>query len=150
MTGWLMPIGVGQLFLMEHSCQSVTCFGRAKMNNEQSNLQSLFKGGFANEPTLRRSLRAGCYYCTRIFLPAEICDWIDDKPFRTAVCPECGTDSVIPESEAVDLTPMLLKQLQHEYFPSVDLLDSINCESYETVDQLRSALDRVGIAYRTV
>ena len=120
------------------------------MNDKQSNLQSLFKASFANEPALSCSFRAGCYYCTSIFSPSEICDWIDDKPFRTAVCPECGTDSVIPESEEVGLTPMLLKHLQLECFPSADLLEGINYESCKTVDQLRTELDRTGITYRTV
>jgi hypothetical protein len=41
------------------------------------------------------SKNVGCFYCLKIFSPAEIEEWTLDG---CALCPHCGIDSVLPES----------------------------------------------------
>ena len=42
-----------------------------------------------------QSRRCGCFYCGSIFDPKEIRKWADHG--RTALCPRCGVDAVLPE-----------------------------------------------------
>jgi hypothetical protein len=55
--------------------------------------------------------RCVCFYCLREFKPSDIILWIDDK--RTAVCPFCDVDSVLPVFP--ELTDELLAAM-HEYW----------------------------------
>lgn len=41
----------------------------------------------------------GCYSCLETFDPKEITGWTDKK--ETALCPKCGIDSVVPETDKV-------------------------------------------------
>jgi hypothetical protein len=56
----------------------------------------------------------GCFYCLRIFNPAEITDWCDNE--NTALCPYCGIDSVIGESSGFPITKQFLKEMYTEWF----------------------------------
>ena len=42
------------------------------------------------------STLVGCYYCLKIYPPAEIEEWTMDQ---CALCPKCGIDSVLPEAD---------------------------------------------------
>lgn len=44
----------------------------------------------------------GCFYCLKIFAPAEILEWVDNE--STALCPRCGVDSVIGNRSGVPIT----------------------------------------------
>jgi hypothetical protein len=48
----------------------------------------------------------GCFYCRRIYDPVEILDWVDEDDAgvgRTALCPKCGIDAVIPVRAGIDV-----------------------------------------------
>ncbi len=51
----------------------------------------------------------GCFYCLAIYSPSEIEDWVDEPedcprgPGKTALCPKCGIDAVLPESPDYEL-----------------------------------------------
>ena len=70
--------------------------------------------------TLRRDSVCGCFYCCRIFDPAEIEDWlIDDNPCDrggTAMCPYCSIDSVIGESSGYPITREFLEGMRGYWF----------------------------------
>ena len=57
------------------------------------------------------SRKVGCFYCQTIFSPTEIKEWTIDE---CALCPYCGIDSVLPESE--DLTPEFLQEMNKYWF----------------------------------
>ena len=67
--------------------------------------------------SLMKSDQAGCFDCLAIFDPSEITEWIKESPFRdrpageTAVCPRCGTDTVLASAD-VPLTAEFLKQMK--------------------------------------
>ena len=69
---------------------------------------------------LKKDSVCGCFYCLRIFDPAEIEDWIiDDNPcdkHGTAHCPHCGIDSVIGESSGYPITTEFLKRMRKYWF----------------------------------
>jgi len=77
-----------------------------------------------NREILASVQEAGCFYCCALFTPAAIADWVDG-PFVetgdldqgiTALCPECGIDSVIPGRPRVPLTVELLTEMRGHWF----------------------------------
>lgn len=69
---------------------------------------------------LKRDSVCGCFYCRRIFSPAEITDWLiaDNACDRlgTAMCPYCGIDSVIGESSGFPITEEFLAEMNRYWF----------------------------------
>ena len=58
--------------------------------------------------------KCGCFYCKSIYDPKEIKEWVDGG--KTALCPYCGIDSVIPETEEYPLTTAFLRKMHHKWF----------------------------------
>ena len=71
---------------------------------------------------IQKSKICGCFHCLEFFPPSEITEWLDESEDcprgagKTAVCPKCGIDSVLPESPLYKLTEDLLKAMNKEYF----------------------------------
>lgn len=86
------------------------------------NLEQIHSECGWHEETIRKSNVCGCFYCLSIFPPSEIEEWIDEPeqcprgPGRTAMCPRCGIDAVLPESDHYQLTKELLEEMNNEYF----------------------------------
>ncbi len=66
-----------------------------------------------NIKALKNSDRCGCFYCKSIYDPKEITDWVDSG--KTALCPHCGIDSVIYDTEKYPLTTAFLRKM-HDYW----------------------------------
>lgn len=70
-----------------------------------------------HRPELEKDKLCGCFFCRKVFSPAEIGDWDMDESSRgTARCPHCdapafGYDSVIGESAGYPITANFLRQL---------------------------------------
>ncbi|WP_341665428.1 cytoplasmic protein [Vibrio sp.] len=70
------------------------------------------------------SEECGCFYCGAIFKPSDIYDWTDwealeigaEKVGRTALCPECGIDSVIGSASKYPITKEFLKAMNKHWF----------------------------------
>jgi hypothetical protein len=73
-----------------------------------------------HKPQLEKDSICGCFYCGKIFDPAEIEEWIiDDNPcdrLGTALCPYCGIDSVIGESSGYPITAEFMSAMNKEWF----------------------------------
>ena len=69
----------------------------------------------SNEKELQKSTFCGCFYCVTIFEPHEINTWINDKDGKTAMCPYCGIDSVLPDS-MVELSEEYLQKMKEVWF----------------------------------
>lgn len=73
-----------------------------------------------NQPALQEDYRCGCFYCGRIFDPAEIDEYlVADNPIDnlgTAVCPYCGIDSVIGESSGFPIENDFLQEMNRYWF----------------------------------
>jgi hypothetical protein len=70
------------------------------------------------------STLCGCFYCLCTFSPAEITDWIADRSVlerragRTALCPQCGIDSVIGSASGFVINEAFLKAMRQRWFDS--------------------------------
>ena len=115
------------------------------MQYQTEQLNALFKQGFRNEQRIKLAHRAGCYGCKEIFPTSEIVGWYDDEPCRTAECPRCHLDSVVPESPEFILTPELMKQMQAKFCPSNALLEDFDFDSFGSVEEIRNELRRLGL-----
>ena len=51
------------------------------------------EGSIRHREILRESAVCGCFYCISTFGFTDIADWCDEG--ATALCPNCGIDSVI-------------------------------------------------------
>lgn len=70
-----------------------------------------------NYDTLNNDTTCGCFYCTKIFNPVEIEEWLtapDGK--KTAVCPYCGIDSVIGKNSGYPITEGFLEEMRKYWF----------------------------------
>ena len=63
------------------------------------------------------SALVGGFYCTKIYRPAEIDEWVDDDKAgvgQTAMCARCGIDAVIPVRDGIDTE--FLSQMRRHWF----------------------------------
>ena len=70
---------------------------------------------FENEQAVRTSQKCGCFYCQKIFDSDSITEWIDYRNARTALCPYCGVDAVLPDT-TVTLSDELLTRMYARWF----------------------------------
>lgn len=42
----------------------------------------------------------GCFYCCKVYKPKLIKEWCDSQ--KTAICPKCAIDSVVPFDSELD------------------------------------------------
>ena len=79
-------------------------------------LSEAHKKSFANRKILSSHQKCGCFYCGRLFDAGEIKDWSFDFPEDTALCPYCGIDSVVGETEGMHVTEEFLQAMYTEWF----------------------------------
>jgi len=80
----------------------------------QADIEQAISYATTNEEALQLSNQAGCYYCLQIYDAKEVTDFLATE--RTALCPKCGIDSVIPDTAPFELTPKNLVKLHAYWF----------------------------------
>jgi len=60
------------------------------------------------------SKTCGCFYCSRVFIPSKIVEWVDKG--TTALCPHCGIDSVIGTKSGYPITKEFLIEMYQRWF----------------------------------
>ena len=82
------------------------------------NLEAAHKHSFGNRDEVMASSRCGCFYCLKVYSPAEIFDWIDEfNPAGcTAQCPRCGIDSVIGDASGIAIGEDFLRKMNQHFF----------------------------------
>jgi hypothetical protein len=78
------------------------------------NLKEIYKFSSGNKDILMASKKCGCFHCMETFEPKFIVEWVHND--ETAICPKCGIDSVIPETNDINVTDTLLGKMFLEYF----------------------------------
>lgn len=78
-----------------------------------ADVEAALKHNGDHRAELDRSLLCGCYYCLEIYSPTEIREWADRG--RTAICPRCEIDAVLPGSK-VDLAKEFLEKIHYWQF----------------------------------
>ena len=69
----------------------------------------------SNEKNIEKSQKCGCFFCGRIFDKILIVEWIEDTKGKTALCPFCGIDSILPDSK-VEISKKFLKDMHRVWF----------------------------------
>ena len=65
-------------------------------------------------------LRCGCFHCGSTFTGSDVVDWMPEEDSEdTALCPYCGCDTVIYETDAFPVSTALLSRLYAHWFASV-------------------------------
>lgn len=69
-----------------------------------------------NEIEIVKSQRCGCYFCHSIFSARSVKDWLSDERGVSAICPECGMDTVLGDASGIQIDKQLLKNMSKQYF----------------------------------
>lgn len=67
-----------------------------------------------NRTLVEESEVCGCYHCLAVFSKHDITQWTDDH--RTALCPACSVDAVVPQTAGVVLDADTLRSVQQHWF----------------------------------
>lgn len=86
------------------------------MGLKKDDIIKAHEASFNNMDNLKASQKCGCFYCLSIFRSDEIEEYIDDKPYGTAVCPYCDIDSVIGENSGYLITKEFLESMKKYWF----------------------------------
>ena len=87
-----------------------------KKKYTDSEMRKLYEGSFCNEDEMQRYIMCACFSCGKKFLTSDICDWvIEDDGKKTAICPYCDSDTVIPDDGRGDLSREKLAALKKYY-----------------------------------
>jgi len=95
------------------------------MIEEKSACESLstyaeHRKSFKNFEEVKHSQKCGCYNCEKIFDATEVDEFVTERDgSKTALCPYCGIDSVVQDSN-VEITPELLATMNKEWFGEYD------------------------------
>jgi hypothetical protein len=80
----------------------------------KSDLDAAHKHSIHHRAELEQSTICGCFYCSAIFSPSEITEWIDDG--QTALCPQCPVDAVLGSASGYPITSEFLKKMHDKWF----------------------------------
>lgn len=67
-----------------------------------------------NRSEIQKSNLCGCFYCLKVFSAIEVTEWAGDN--KTAICPNCGIDSVIGDTVGFVLTRHFLEDVHKHWF----------------------------------
>ena len=77
-------------------------------------LRKAHKHSSNHRQELESSELCGCFYCLRTFPTSKINDWVDDE--TTALCPNCGIDSVIGSASSFPIKREFLEAMKALWF----------------------------------
>ncbi len=83
----------------------------------EAEAEMIARGSFQNRDQVTAAPACGCFSCLATFPGAGVQTWVDDG--RTALCPRCGIDSVLPNVT----DDASLRSLHHHRFEAVYRLD---------------------------
>ena len=70
-----------------------------------------------NKKQLERSETCGCFGCVKVFDPSEVTEFIAGED--TALCPYCGTDSVLGDYSGFSITEEFMQEMNDEFFGEI-------------------------------
>lgn len=91
----------------------------------EAKLNTAHKHSIFNRSELESSIICGCFYCKGIFEPKKIYKWhkecraskiSGEKKEDTALCPQCGIDSVIGDVSNFPINEHFLEEMRERFF----------------------------------
>ena len=67
-----------------------------------------------NKNEISKSNRCSCFYCLESFPSDEVRQWVNGE--NTAICPNCGIDSVIGDASGLSLNKEFLISMKKYWF----------------------------------
>ncbi len=68
-----------------------------------------------NKELVKKSKMCGCFFCGSVFPAAEVEIWAVGQKDKTAICPYCFVDAVIPDAAGFELDKAFLTKM-HQYW----------------------------------
>ena len=88
-----------------------------KKTYTQSELYRAHDYSIKNREELSFSISCGCFCCGTLFMAYDIRDWVlEDDGQQTAICPYCGSNSVIGDRSVHPLTKDFLLAMKKFWF----------------------------------
>ncbi len=84
------------------------------MRYSSSALERLHRLSIRHRDLVQAAPQCACFHCGEFFSPEQIMDWVDGGV--TALCPKCGIDSVVPETQRDHLEPDLIASMRAYWF----------------------------------
>ena len=81
---------------------------------KESLLKKLHTYSTHNKELIDVSERCYCFYCEKVFDKNEIESFADNG--KTAICPHCGIDSVLPDSIDEDIDEKIISEMNKYWF----------------------------------
>lgn len=82
--------------------------------NKESLMEKLHAYSSHNKELIKSSNNCYCFYCKSTILSSDINDYIDEG--NTALCPNCGIDSIIPDSVNEVIDEQVLDDMNKYWF----------------------------------
>lgn len=101
--------------LSESAAETICCL-IASDKYHNTVLEDAHKYSSCHEYFIERSEFCGCFSCHSIFPASSVHDYIRDSSGKTALCPHCFTDAVLPDSNPYPLTEGFLKKMEKRWF----------------------------------
>lgn len=88
-----------------------------KYKHKQNEFYYIFRESKYNEDIIRNSVMCSCFSCGKKFFSSDIRDWAiyEDGEKKTAICPLCDSDTVIPDDGRGDISRELLDEANRFY-----------------------------------
>lgn len=88
------------------------------MSMPQPDIIQAHKHSIRHRNEILASEQCGCFFCSSIFKPAAIDQWVDtqDGIGQTAMCPNCGIDSVMGSQSGYPITLPFLAAMHRHWF----------------------------------
>jgi hypothetical protein len=88
------------------------------MGISESELKAAHARSIRHRAEVERSGDCGCFHCLAIFEPRSINAWTDQEngTGQTALCPECGIDSVIGGASGLPVSESFLRSMRSHWF----------------------------------
>ncbi len=91
---------------------ATSIYGEILRNEKDPDANAAGKRSMHNKIELQKSESCGCSFCGSIFTFNHINEWIDPEK-DTALCPNCGIDSVIGSASGYPVTPEFLRRVRN-------------------------------------
>lgn len=78
--------------------------------------EEIFQHTTNNDIEILNSEKCSCIFCRHTFDARSVQDWISDEKGVTAICPECGMDSLVGDASGFQIDRDTLKEINLEYY----------------------------------
>lgn len=79
-------------------------------------LETLIEHSTNNDLEILQSHKCSCLFCRHTIDAREVQDWVSDENGVSAICPECGMDTLIGDASGLTFTKEELREINMKYF----------------------------------